>query len=246
LRSNAASGPPVFSPQGCSIFAAPAALLVVHGSIKDISLSSRLAGAANFWQRTLFLFMRWLLMTKRLFVAIDLPATVAQQLRELDPKVRGVHWMPFDQLHLTLGFFAQVSADAESTLREKLGQIQFHAFFLPIVGVGTFPPKGPPKIIWIGVGKGHPHLFQIYKRVQEAALAAGLEPELRPWHPHITLARCRDVSGQSVKNFLRDNADADLGLIRVESFHLYSSKLAPAGAIHTRELTIPCTGGLSL
>ena len=182
-------------------------------------------------------------MTKRLFVAIDLPATIAEQLRQLDPEVRGVHWMPSDQLHLTLGFFAQVPADTESTLREKLAQIQSHAFFLPIVGVGAFPSKGPPKIIWIGVGKGHPHLFQIYKRVQEAALAAGLEPELRPWHPHITLARCRDVSGQSVKNFLRDNADLDLGIIRVEAFHLYSSKLTPAGPIHIRELTISYSRG---
>jgi RNA 2',3'-cyclic 3'-phosphodiesterase len=183
-------------------------------------------------------------MTKRLFVAIDLPSSIAQQLRDLDPKIGGVHWISSGQFHFTLGFFAQVAEEAERTLLEKLNQIQFHAFFLPIVGVGTFPPKGPPKIIWIGVGKGHPHLFQIYKRVQEAALAAGLEPELRPWHPHITLARCRDVSWQSVKNFLRSNAELDLGMIRVEAFHLYSSKLTSAGPIHTHELTIRCSGGL--
>ena len=151
--------------------------------------------------------------------------------------------MSCDQLHLTLGFFAQVAEDAGRGLRDKLSKIEFHAFFLPITGIGTFPPKGPPKIIWIGVGKGHPHLFQIYKRTQEAALAAALEPELRPWHPHITLARCRDVSWQSVKNFLRDNAELDLGMIRVEAFHLYSSKLTPAGPIHTCELTIPCSHG---
>jgi 2'-5' RNA ligase len=180
--------------------------------------------------------------TKRLFVAIDLPASMATSLHELDPKVRGVHWMSSDQLHLTLGFFAQVADASEQTLRTKLSEIQFRAFFLPITGIGTFPPKGPPKIIWIGVGKGHPHLFQIYKRVQEAALVATLEPELRPWHPHVTLARCRDVSSQSVKNFLRENAELDLGMIRVEEFHLYSSKLTPAGPIHTRELTISCSG----
>jgi 2'-5' RNA ligase len=113
-----------------------------------------------------------------------------------------------------------------------------------MTGVGTFPPTGPPKIIWIGVGKAHPHLFQIHKRVQEAALAAGIEPELRPWHPHVTLARCHDVSRQSVKPFLRENAEFDAGMIRVDAFHLYSSKLTPAGALHTREVTIRCSGGL--
>lgn len=181
---------------------------------------------------------------KRLFVAIDLPDSTAQLLEVLDPQLKGVRWTPRDQLHLTIAFFGYVETAAEDVLREKLQAIQFHSFFLPIVGTGTFPPKGPPKIVWIGVGSAHPHLFQIHKRVQEAALAAELEPELRSWHPHITLARCRDVSRQSLQPFLRKTAEFDAGLIKVEQFHLYSSKLLPSGSVHTRELTIPCSGGL--
>ncbi len=109
--------------------------------------------------------------------------------------------------------------------------------------VGAFPAKGWPKILWIGVGTGHPHLFQLHKRVSDAAIAAGLEPDLRPWHPHITLARCRNVSSQLLGGFLKSNVDLDAGMIRVESFHLYSSKLTPAGPIHTRELTVDCSRG---
>jgi 2'-5' RNA ligase len=180
-------------------------------------------------------------MAKRLFVAIDLPEATRQLLASLDPQFRGVRWIDQEQMHLTLAFFGDVADDIELALREKLGAIEFGAFFLPIVGVGTFPAKGAPKIIWIGVGKAHPHLFQIYKRVQEAALAVGLEPELRPWHPHITIARCRDVAPQSLRNFfLKANADLDAGMIRVDAFHLYSSKLTPAGPIHTRELSVRC------
>jgi RNA 2',3'-cyclic 3'-phosphodiesterase len=181
---------------------------------------------------------------KRLFVAIDLPESTKQFLVDLDPKIRGVRWTEAAQMHLTLGFFGDVPEDVDQALREKLSAIEFGAFFLPITGVGTFPPKGPPKIISIGVGRGHPHLFQVHKRVQEAALAAGIEPELRPWHPHITIARCRDVAPQSIRKFLQSNLDLDAGMIRVEAFHLYSSELTPAGPIHTRELTVPCTGGL--
>jgi RNA 2',3'-cyclic 3'-phosphodiesterase len=76
--------------------------------------------------------------------------------------------------------------------------------------------------------------------VQEAALAAGIEPELRPWHPHITLARCRDISTQALRKFLQTRADFDAGMIRVEAFHLYASQLTPAGPIHGRELTVHC------
>jgi RNA 2',3'-cyclic 3'-phosphodiesterase len=183
-------------------------------------------------------------MPKRLFVAIDLPDSTRQLLEGLDPHIRGVRWTQSDQMHLTLGFFGDVTEDLELKLREKLSAVEFGAFFLPVNGVGSFPSRGAPKIIWIGVGKAHPHLFQIHKRVQEAALSIGIEPELRPWHPHITIARCRDVSAQALRKFLQSSAEFDAGMIRVDAFHLYSSKLTPAGPIHTCELTIHCRGGL--
>ncbi len=179
---------------------------------------------------------------KRLFAAIELPESIKHVLVDLDPKIRDVRWVDTEQMHLTLGFFGSVPEDVDLKLREKLCLI--HAFFLPIAGVGTFPPKDSPKIIWVGVGRGHPHLFQLHKRVSDAAVAVGLEPDLRPWHPHITLARCRNVSSHLVRRFLKSNVDLDAGLVRVESFHLYSSKLGPAGPAHTRELTLSCSGGL--
>lgn len=183
-------------------------------------------------------------MPKRLFVAIDLPDSTRQSLASLDPHVRGARWTEPNQMHLTLGFFGEVIEDVELKLREKLSAIEFGAFFLPVNSVGMFSAKGTPKIIWIGLGNAHPHLFQIHKRVQEAALAAGIEPELRRWHPHITIARCRDVSAQALRKFLQSNAEFDAGMIRVDAFHLYSSRLTPAGPIHTRELTVHCSGGL--
>ena len=164
-------------------------------------------------------------MGKRFFVAIDLPESTRQLLANLDPHIRGVRWSDPAQMHLTLGFFDDVPDDVDSALREKLGAIEFGAFFLPIVGVGTFSANGVPKIIWI---------------VRVLLLAAGLEPELRPWHPHITLARCRDVSAQALRKFLQSNAGFDAGMIRVEAFHLYSSRLTPAGPIHTREMSVRC------
>jgi RNA 2',3'-cyclic 3'-phosphodiesterase len=182
-------------------------------------------------------------MSKRLFVAIDLPESTRDLLAGLDPHIRGVRWTDRAQMHLTLSFFGEVPDETDLVLREKLSIIEFGAFFLPIVGVGAFSAKGALKIIWIGVGKAHPHLFQIHKRVQEAALAAGLEPELRPWHPHITIARCKDVSAQSLRKFLQTNAEFDAGMIRVEAFHLYSSKLTSAGPIHARELSVSCGSG---
>lgn len=175
---------------------------------------------------------------KRLFIAIDIPDALARTLGDLDPNLRGVRWLPPEQVHLTLSFLGDVPEDSEVRLRENLNAIRFSAFFLPLTGIGAFPGKGRPNVIWIGVGQGHPHLFQLHKLVQDAALAAGLEPDLRPWHPHITLARCRDVSRESISRFVKANIDLDMGMFRVESFVLYSSELKPEGSTHTRELLI--------
>ena len=79
-------------------------------------------------------------------------------------------------MHLTLAFLGNVAAETQETLSEKLRNISWKSFFLPLIGLGTFPDQGWPKIVWIGVGTGHPHLFQLHKRVQEALLAAGINP----------------------------------------------------------------------
>jgi 2'-5' RNA ligase len=176
--------------------------------------------------------------TKRLFVSIELPESVTRALAGLDPQLRGVRWLEPFQMHLTVAFLGNVAPEAQETLGGKLRAISWKSFFLPLVGVGTFPSKGWPKIVWIGVGTGHPHLFQLHKRVQEAILAAGLEPDLRSFHPHVTLARCRDVSPQTIRPFLKSHAEFDAGLIHVESFCLNSSELTPAGSVYTPELIL--------
>jgi RNA 2',3'-cyclic 3'-phosphodiesterase len=176
---------------------------------------------------------------KRLFVSIELLESVRRSLADLDPDLRGVRWLEPPQMHLTLSFLGSVSAETQETLMEKLRAISWKAFFLPLVGLGTFPGKGWPKIVWIGVGTGHPHLFQLHKRVQEAVLAAGLEPDLRSFHPHVTLARCRDVSPETIRPFLKSHVGFDAGLIHVESFQLTSSELTPAGSVYMPELIVP-------
>lgn len=178
--------------------------------------------------------------TKRLFVSIELPPAVAQLLANLDPKMRGVRWLGPEQMHLTLSFLGNVPGEVEEPLKKNLTVIEWKSFFLPLIGVGVFPGKGRPNVIWIGVGRGHPHLFQLHKRVQEAAIRAGLEPDLRSFHPHVTLARCRDVSAESVRPFLRAHTAFDAGMIHVESFCLNSSALTPGGSVYTRELEVPC------
>jgi RNA 2',3'-cyclic 3'-phosphodiesterase len=175
---------------------------------------------------------------QRLFIAIDLPDQIAESLAALDPHYRGLLFSPPSQMHLTLAFFASVDPTSANLLKEKLAAISFRAFFLPVVGLGTFSKNRMPHILWIGVGHAHPHLFQLHKRVNEAALACNLPIEERAWTPHFTIARGRGTSPALMQSFLKKHRDYDAGMMHVKEFHLYQSTLTPAGPIHRRELTI--------
>ena len=174
---------------------------------------------------------------KRLFVGLDFPASLTTYLAGLDPGIPAVRWLGAEQIHLTLAFLGGVGADEQRTLQEKLASIRVGPFFLPVRGLGTFPEKGDPRVLWVGTGEGHPHLFQLHKRVVEAALAAGLEADLRPWRPHLTLARC-EARRPALQRFLKKFAELEAGLVRIEAFHLYSSRPGPAGSVYTKELTV--------
>ena len=176
---------------------------------------------------------------KRLFVGLPLPASSKEMIEELDPGLRGLRWLPASQLHLTLSFFGDIGQENEAALRESLSQVHVPTFFLPLQGVGFFKARGRPSVVWVGVGKGHPHLFALHKHIQDAVLHAGLEADLRSFHAHVTVARSRGISTQELQPWIRKHADEDLGMFEVKEFILYSSVLAPEGATYAEELRVP-------
>jgi RNA 2',3'-cyclic 3'-phosphodiesterase len=176
------------------------------------------------------------LLSKRLFVGLELPSSCKKALRALDPHLSGLRWLPEGQLHLTLTFLGDVEAPAEDRLREALREVRVPSFFLPLRGVGVFNSRDWPSVAWAGVGKGHPHLFALHRRIQDAVLFAGLEANLKPFHPHVTIARAKGISQQTIQPFIRRHAETEFGLFKVTGFLLYSSVLAAGGAIHRVEM----------
>jgi 2'-5' RNA ligase len=83
------------------------------------------------------------------------------------------------------------------------------------------------------VGRGHPRLFQLRQRLDDALLACGLDLDVRTFHPHATLARCAEGAAPAIAALLRGRRDFAAPPFRVEAFDLYSSELRPSGAIHT-------------
>ena len=177
--------------------------------------------------------------TERLLVALTLPVPVRDSLIALAEPLPGVAWTRPDQLHVTLRFLGDVSAAMSESMIARLGAVQVAPFILPLEGMGTFPPNRPPRVIWIGIGSGHPRLFQLRQRLDDALLAAGLQLDVRTFHPHVTLARCTESAAPAISHWMHVHRNITPPPFRVEAFDLYASELKTTGAVHTLKQRFP-------
>lgn len=177
--------------------------------------------------------------TERLFLALALPDPVRAVLAGLARPVAGFSWTRPAQLHVTLRFLGDVEAGRIERMEERLAAVRVEPFILPVEGVGSFPPSRPARVVWAGVGAGHPRLYQLRQRLDDALLAAGLDFDLRSFQPHITLTRCTERAASAAASWLRQNAEFAAPPFRVEAFDLCSSRLLPAGAEHALRRRFP-------
>jgi 2'-5' RNA ligase len=183
-----------------------------------------------------------LVSTERLFIALTLPSAVRDTLAQWAQPLPGVTWTRPEQLHVTLRFLGDVATSAIDSLIKRLETVHVAPFILPVEGIGTFPPNRPPRILWIGTGSGHPRLFQLRQRIDDTLLAAGLQLDVRTFHPHVTLARCTEDASAAVTHWVHANREAVAPPFQVEAFDLYASELRPTGAIHTLRQRFPLSG----
>lgn len=171
--------------------------------------------------------------TERMFIALTLPPPVRAAVAALAEPVTGLNWTRPEQMHLTMRFLGDVTEEQFDSMVPRLDTVRVEPFVLPVEGVGTFPPNRPPRVVFVGVGSGHPRLHQLRQRIDDAILGSGLPLDVRTFHPHVTVARCGENLSPAVHRWLHTHRDFEAPPFRVESFDLYSSELRPSGAVHT-------------
>lgn len=167
----------------------------------------------------------------RLFAAIRLPADIRSRLADLMEGIDDARWEDEDQLHVTLRFIGEVDLRRAEDVASALASVHQERFALSLNGVGSFDRKRGAATLWAGVAPAAP-LQALHKKIDHVCVAAGLEPERRAFHPHVTLARLKSGS-RGLAPFMERAASLAGPLFPVDSFGLYESDLAPAGAIHS-------------
>jgi 2'-5' RNA ligase len=172
------------------------------------------------------------LATDRLFIALSPPEPVRTFVATLQTPLRNVRWTPVEQLHITLRFLGDITPELRDSLIERLTAVHVEPCPLSVEGTGVFPQKGPPRVLWAGVGSGHPRLHQLRQRIDDTLLATDIKTELRAFHPHFTVGRCNEKAAAAVSAWARAHREFAGPVFEVESFDLYASELKPAGAEH--------------
>ena len=154
--------------------------------------------------------------------------------------IPGAKWVDPQQIHLTIRFIGEVEGSTFLDIKKSLADISMGHFSMELKGVGHFPPRGKPRVLWVGIEKNQ-LLKSLRRKIDIALSRVGLEPEGRKFSPHITLARLKNSPVQKVANFLAGNGMFSLPPFEVGDFKLYSSILTPKGAIHKVERVYPLT-----
>jgi 2'-5' RNA ligase len=186
----------------------------------------------------------------RLFVAVNLPAEERRAAYDAAAPLRAAHlpirWVGAEAIHVTLRFLGEVGDERAAPIGDALAAAVLPArpFDLGFGGVGAFPSLARPRVVWIGIER-HPALELLAHDVEKALMTFGFEPELKPFHPHLTLGRVeRNARPAAFKDLERLAAGIDYqGTMVVESVELMQSVLGPKGATYTVRSRAPLGGG---
>jgi 2'-5' RNA ligase len=108
-----------------------------------------------------------------------------------------------------------------------LGSVRHSKFEVALAGVGSFGKRGKGAL-WAGVAP-HDELKALHKKVDQACLRVGVDPDTRAYHPHVTLARLGRNAGP-VEPFIQRWAGLSSRAFLVDGICLYESRLGSEGA----------------
>jgi RNA 2',3'-cyclic 3'-phosphodiesterase len=179
----------------------------------------------------------------RAFIAVEIGEAVRRRAAQLSRSLasalerggdrRAVAWVAPQNLHLTLRFLGEVDAAAVEAARDRLAApFETPAFEIGLSGLGTFPPAGPPRVIWLAVSSGAKALSDLSREVDARLDGLGLLTEERGFHAHLTLGRVKGRVGTRVPGAIAAAGAADAGRCLVDHVTLFESRLAPSGATY--------------
>ncbi len=177
--------------------------------------------------------------TMRLFVAIELSEELRNKLYDFESELNDpndkISWVSSQNIHLTLKFLGDVPQTKVDLIKKEIQNVSLlcQKFYASIKGAGSFPEKGRPNVIWVGVREGCEDIVNVFNILEDRLSLLSFEKDKRKYYPHLTLGRVKyikDITSFSQKIVLHKE---DLfGKFCVNGISLIKSTLTPKGSIY--------------
>ena len=175
----------------------------------------------------------------RAFIAIRIPQktlpVIESLIRKLQPMLSAARFVRTDNIHLTLHFFGSISVDRIEAVKQALREVAIGQapVSMKIGGLGFFPDKHRPRVLWVGVTEGSDAIIQLAGNVENAINRYGFAKGKRPFIPHITLARIKKPKQPRINDVLRIGQSFNTDPFIIDELTLIQSTLHPDGPGYT-------------
>lgn len=175
--------------------------------------------------------------TLRLFIAIELPEMIRKPLSDslkdsIVIKKKKARLTSKENLHITLKFLGDVQQDKRGDLQAAIANSVggIGPFELKIHSGGVFPTIKKPRILWAGFDLSK-ELSVLVNNLENEFEKIGYSKDLKPFQPHITLARIPDYVSTMIPvekdEIIKNLEKIDLPPFTVDKISLMKSILLP-------------------
>lgn len=174
----------------------------------------------------------------RLFFAGEIPEKYQADLGRIQEELKrfkaDVKWVEPGNLHLTLCFLGDTSPKRLPDLKkigEEIGRL-YGSFHISLKGLGRFPHKGHPRVVWVGVEEGRSQISMVAQAIESRLAKLGFKAEEREFQAHITLGRLRNPNGSQELLSKLDAAEPVFEPWHFNEFILKESQPTKSGSVY--------------
>jgi RNA 2',3'-cyclic 3'-phosphodiesterase len=172
---------------------------------------------------------------KRIFIAVKVEAgeILLKMISSLKSGLsnENIKWTNPDNIHITLSFIGDTEEEKINIISAmlKVKCEGFGRFELIIRGSGVFKNLSDPRIIWTGIDPSE-RFMQLNAFVMNGLKDAGIKTEERPFKPHLTIGRIKNLKDKTVLKTLIDKYQyTEMQKVPVNEVTLYESILLQSG-----------------
>jgi len=180
-------------------------------------------------------------MALRSFLAFNLPVEIKNKIAQISGVLKrssiDARWVKADNIHLTIVFLGDIRQEDLIPMRKEIRDVctQNQAFEISLRGIGLFPNRRRPRVIWLGLDGELEEMSGFRDELQGRLVSFGIKAENRGFQPHITLGRFRkpDRIDSDQSGILSGYEELQGPAGQLNELIMFRSELKPGGAVYS-------------